>query len=293
MHDHTVFSFWAVLGESALDSLKVLPFLFLAFLFMEFLEHKAGDKFTALLRKTGDTKAAGPFVGAILGCIPQCGFSAAAASLYSGNIISAGTLIAVFLSTSDEAIPILLSNPGHLGVIWRLIAVKIIIAVIFGTAVSFIYPLFHKRTETDFEELCQDCGCNEHGILRSAAKHTLNIFIFILIINIVLGMAVGLIGEEAFFGFIESFGVFQPAVAALVGLIPNCASSVFLTELYIEGGLSFGSTVAGLCSGAGVGLMVLYKSNKHIKENAAITAILFMVSVLCGVIINIVSGVVL
>jgi hypothetical protein len=287
MHDHSVFSFWAVLGESAVDSLKVLPFLFSAFLFMEFLEHKAGDKFTALLRKTGGTKAAGPFFGALLGCIPQCGFSAAAASLYAGRVISAGTLIAVFLSTSDEAIPVLLSNPGHFAAVLRLLAVKIIIAFVFGTAITFVYGVFSKkREEADFEELCNDCGCNEHGIIRSALKHTLNIFVFILIINIVLGTVVGLIGEEAFFGFLESFGVFQPAVAALVGLIPNCASSVFLTELYIEGGLSFGSTVAGLCSGAGVGLMVLYKSNKHIKENLIITALLFAVAVFCGVIIN-------
>ncbi|MDR0992285.1 MAG: arsenic efflux protein [Ruminococcus sp.] len=291
MHDHSVFSFWAVLGESALDSLKVLPFLFLAFLFMEYLEHKAGDKFTALLRKTGGTKVAGPALGALLGCIPQCGFSAAAASLFAGRVISAGTLIAVFLATSDEAIPILLSNPGNLHTIWQLIAIKIIIAIIFGTAISFVYAIFGKKSsDTDFEDLCRDCGCGEHGILRSAMRHTANIFAFILIINILLGTIVGLIGEEAFFGFIESFGVFQPAVAALVGLIPNCASSVFITELYIEGGLSFGSTVAGLCSGAGVGLMVLYKSNKHLKENIIITVLLYLIAVFCGVVINLAGG---
>jgi hypothetical protein len=286
MHEH-VFSVPGILAEAAIDSLRVLPFLFLAFLFMEYLEHKAGNKFSALLRKTGDTKVAGPFFGSLLGCVPQCGFSAAAASLFSGRVISAGTLIAVFLATSDEAIPILISNPGHLGSVWRLIAVKIIIAVIFGTAISLVSALFWKKQSgADFEELCHDCGCGEHGILRSAIKHTINIFIFIVIINIVLGLLVALIGEDEFFAFLEGFGVFTPVVAALVGLIPNCASSVFITELYLRGGLSFGSAVAGLCSGAGLGLMVLFKSNKHIKENVIITLTLFLISVFCGVIIN-------
>jgi hypothetical protein len=288
MHEHAeIFSFWGTLAEAALDSLRVLPFLFLAFLFMEYLEHKAGDRFTAVLRKTGDTKVTGPAVGALLGSIPQCGFSTAAASLYAGRVISAGTLIAVFLATSDEAIPILLSNPGNLGAVWRLIAVKIIIAVIFGTAVTIISGILGKKTGgAEFEDLCADCGCTEHGILRSAAKHTLNIFIFVLIINIALGLAVGLIGEAEFFAVLESFGVFSPVIAALVGLIPNCASSVLITELYLEGGLSFGSAVAGLCSGAGLGLMVLYKSNKHVKENVIITITLFVISVMCGVILN-------
>jgi hypothetical protein len=288
MHQHAeIFSIPGILAEAAVDSLRVLPFLFLAFLFMEYLEHKAGDRFTALLRKTGDTKVTGPALGALLGCIPQCGFSAAASSLYAGRVIGTGTLIAVFLSTSDEAIPILLSNPGHLDAVWRLILVKIIIAVIFGTAVSIISALFIKKPGgADFEELCEDCGCAEHGILRSALRHTLNIFIFIAIINIALGLLIGLVGEEEFFAILESFGVFTPFIAALVGLIPNCASSVLITELYLEGGLTFGSTVAGLCSGAGLGLMVLYKSNKHIKENIAVTVTLYLISVMCGIILN-------
>jgi hypothetical protein len=288
MHEHAeIFSFWGTLAEAAIDSLRVLPFLFLAFLFMEYLEHKAGDRFTAILRKTGDTKVLGPAIGALLGSIPQCGFSTAAASLYAGRVISVGTLISVFLATSDEAIPILLSNPGHLDSVWRLVAVKIIIAVIFGAAVTFIHDIMNKgKTEAGFEDLCADCGCNEHGILRSAAKHTLNIFIFILIINIALGLLIGIVGEAEFFALLESFGVFTPVIAALVGLIPNCASSVLITELYLEGGLSFGSAVAGLCSGAGLGLMVLYKSNKHTRENVIITITLFVISIMCGVILN-------
>ncbi|MDR0903517.1 MAG: arsenic efflux protein, partial [Ruminococcus sp.] len=218
-----------------------------------------------------------------LGSLPQCGFSVAAANLFASKLISPGTLMAVFLATSDEAIPILLAHPEHIGDIWKLIAVKFVIAVFFGILLDLLLKHFDKKKEeTDFHELCHDCGCHEHGVLYSAVKHTAGIVIFILILNLALGFIVGAVGEEAFFNFIEGFGVFQPAAAALVGLIPNCASSVLLTELFIEGGLSFGSTVAGLSTGAGVGILVLFKANKDIKENILIVALLYVIGVLAG-----------
>jgi hypothetical protein len=277
----------AVILDAAIDTAKLIPFLFLAFLLMEFIEKKAGGKFISALSKTGKLTFAGPPLGSLLGLLPQCGFSVTAANLFAGKLISTGTLIAVFLATSDEAIPILLANPDHLGDIWKLLLTKLIIAVIFGILIDLLLKLFDKRAEVaDFDDICHDCGCHEHGVLYSAAKHTLNITIFILILNLALGFVIALTGEERFFAFLESFGVFQPAAAALVGLIPNCAASVLVTELYIEGGLTFGSAVAGLCSGAGVGILVLFRTNKDIKENILIVGLLYVIAVISGSLVN-------
>jgi hypothetical protein len=286
MHEHE-FALVPIILDALLETVKLIPFLFAAFLLMEFIEKKAGDKFVSALSKSGRYTLAGPPLGAALGILPQCGFSVAAANLFAGRLISVGTLIAVFLATSDEAIPILLANPDHIGVIGKLIAVKLIIAVIFGVIIDLLFKLFDKKTEAaDFEHFCEDCGCHEHGVFYSAVKHTLSITVFILILNLLIGTIVGAAGEDVFFRFLDSFGLWQPAAAALVGLIPNCAASVLITELFVEGGLTFGSTVAGLCSGAGVGLLVLFRSNKDIKENLLIITIIYAVGVLSGMIIN-------
>ncbi|MDR0986352.1 MAG: arsenic efflux protein [Ruminococcus sp.] len=272
-----------------IETAKLLPFLFLAFLLMEYIEKKAGAKFISALSKTGKLTAAGPPLGGLLGILPQCGFSVAAANLFAGKLISVGTLIAVFLATSDEAIPILLANPEHLGDIWVLILTKLVIAVFFGIIIDLLVKRFSRKAETaNFDDFCHDCGCHEHGVLYSALKHTLGITVFILVLNLALGFVVGAVGEERFFRFLESFGVFQPAAAALVGLIPNCAASVLITELYIEGGLTFGSAVAGLCSGAGVGILVLFRTNKDIKENILIVGLLYVIAVLSGSLVNLI-----
>ncbi|MDR0946992.1 MAG: arsenic efflux protein [Ruminococcus sp.] len=282
------FDIFSVLFDAFFESVRIVPFLFAAFLLMEFLEHKAGDKFVSILSKSGKFVSLGPVAGSVLGAVPQCGFSVAAANLYAGKIISVGTLAAVFISTSDEAIPILLSSPGNLSVIWKLILIKIAIGLIAGILIDIFVRIFNRiPVETDFEEICIDCNCGKNGIWLSSLKHTVNIFIFILILNIIMGVIIGLIGEEPFFHFLEGFGVFQPVVTALVGFIPNCASSVLITELYIDGGLTFGSTVAGLCSGAGVGLLVLFKANKNLKANFCILGILFFTAVLSGTILDI------
>ncbi|MDR0903713.1 MAG: arsenic efflux protein [Ruminococcus sp.] len=278
-----------IILDALLETAKLIPFLFLAFLLMEHLEKKAGEKLISALSKTGKLTFAGPPLGGLLGILPQCGFSVAAANLFAGKLISVGTLIAVFLATSDEAIPILLANPEHFGDIWVLILTKLIIAVVFGIIIDLLVRLLDKREEAaNFDEICHDCGCHEHGVLYSAVKHTLNITVFILALNLVLGFIVGAVGEENFFRFLESFGAFQPAAAALVGLIPNCAASVLITELYIEGGLTFGSAVAGLCSGAGVGILVLFRTNKDIKENILIVGLLYVIAVLSGSLVNLI-----
>ncbi len=288
-HIEAGFDFWGVLLDAIIDTAKMLPFLFLAFLLMEFIEHKAGDKLAGFLRKLGGKTALGPAAGAVIGCVPQCGFSVAASNLYAGRVITVGTLIAVFLSTSDEAVPVLLAHPEMLGSIWKLIAVKIVVAVIAGVAADLIVKIFKIRTEGEsIEDMCTEtgCGCGEHGIWYSAIKHSVNIIIFILIVNILLGAVMAVVGNEAMEKFLGSMGVFQPFAAGLVGMIPNCAASVLITELYAEGAISFGTAAAGLCTGAGIGLAVLFRANKNIKENLIITGTVYAVGVVCGIILN-------
>ena len=274
--------------HAAEDTVKMIPLLFLAFLLMEFIEHKASDKLAGVLKKTGGGRVGGAFLGAAIGCIPQCGFSVAAANLYSGRFITMGTLAAVFLSTSDEAIPVLMAHPDKMGMIWKLLAAKVIIAVISGIVIDAVIHAFKLQVEEnpDYEELCSECGCGSHGIWYSALKHTLKIIIFILIVNVVMGVIMGVAGEEAIAHFLEELGFFQPFLSALAGLIPNCASSVLITELYADGAMPFGSAVAGLATGAGLGFAVLFRSNKNMKENFALLGIVYAIGVVSGMIIN-------
>ena len=268
------------------DTLIAIPFLFLAYLLMEFIEHRASSKMENSLKKY---KRFGPFVGAPLGCIPQCGFSASASNLYTAGVITEGTLIAIFLSTSDEALPILISSPSAHSSIWKFIVAKLIIAVFAGFLIDFSYKLFKvKKTPV---EMCEDCGCeNEEGILKPAVIHTTKIAIFIFLISLVLEITLAFIPRDSLNAILLSGSYLQPFVTALVGLIPNCAISVAITELYVAGSLSFGSAIAGLCSGAGIGLAVLFKTNKCLKENLRVIAILYTVSALFGFFLMIFSA---
>lgn len=272
------------IAEAVVDSLKLLPFLFLTYLLLEYLEHASSEKISQVLSKSNRY---GPAVGALFGCVPQCGFSVSAANLYSGRVITLGTLIAVFVSTSDEAIPVLLSSPGSLPVILKLILVKFILAMFVG----FFIDLIFKKTDSsignpeEIHKLCSHCHC-EDGILRSACRHTFSIFGFILLVSLLLNGAIYFIGEENISRLLMNGSIFQPVVAAILGFIPNCASSVFLTELYLAGNLSFGSIVAGLSTGAGVGLAVLFRVNHNQKENWKIVAILFVIGVVFGMAID-------
>lgn len=273
-----------VLTEALIDSLKMLPFLFGVYLLIEFLEHKSSGKMVRTLQKLGPFGAVG---GALLGCVPQCGFSVAAANLYSGRMISAGTLIAVFISTSDEAVPIILGNPQNAKTAIKLLAVKVAIAIVVGIICDLVLKALNKPVlEKPCEQLCEHCGCENHGILYSAAKHTVSIFLFILAISVVLGGLIEIIGQDNLSKLLLTDSVFQPFLAALIGFIPNCAASVILTQLFIEGGLTFGSLVAGLSTGAGLGLVVLFKTNKHFKQNISIAAVLYIAGALSGMLIN-------
>jgi hypothetical protein len=270
--------FLHLLEHALLDSLKLLPFLFAAYLLMEALEHHSSQKMENALGKMGPF---GPAVGAVLGCIPQCGFSASASNLYAAGIISQGTLLAVFLSTSDEAIPLLLANPDGGSAVLKLLIWKVIIAVVFGFLVDFFLKLF--RFQKAPNDLCKDCGCDkEEGILKPALHHTIHIFIFIFVINFCLTGAIELLGEERISSLLLSGSIWQPFAAALIGLIPNCAASVMLTQLYLAGTLSFGSVIAGLSAGAGIGLAVLLKANRCRRENIQIILTLYGIAALTG-----------
>ena len=277
-HGHGLLQYAEPLLHGAFDTLKSIPFLFIAYLLMEFLEHKSSSKIEGTLGKIGK---GGPFIGSLLGCTPQCGFSATASNLYTAGIITEGTLIAVFLATSDEAIPILISNPQAHGSIWKIILAKVIIGLVIGFGVDIALKLLKiKKAPVD---LCTDCGCEEdEGIFKPALTHTVKTTIFILIINVVLEYAIFFIGQDLISKLLLNGHYAQPFITALLGLIPNCAISTAITTLYINGSLCFGAVISGLCSGAGIGLAVLLKTNPIKKENARIIITLYTVSALTG-----------
>ena len=266
--------FW----HSVIDTLNAVLFLFLAYLLMEFIEHKASDKMEASLAKIG---RGGPLLGSVLGCIPQCGFSATASNLYTAGVVTEGTLIAVFLATSDEAIPILVSNPEAHGSIWKIIVAKIIIGICVGFGVDIVLKLFKiKKISVD---MCKDCGCEEEeSIWKPAIIHTLKTTLFIFIVNVAVSYAMYFLGEDRLNNLLLSGNFAQPFITALLGLIPNCAISSAITTLYINGSLSFGATLSGLCSGAGVGIAVLLKANPVKKENLRVIVTMYLISAIIG-----------
>lgn len=265
------------------DSLRLLPFLFLTYLAMELLEHHAGDKTQRWIRRAG---VSGPVWGAVLGVVPQCGFSAAAASLYAGRVVTLGTMLAIFLSTSDEMLPILLAEQISGKTIAGILAAKVGIAMISGLAVDLTGRfLLHRQEENmDIHTVCveEHCSC-EDGVLKSAVKHTVKIFAFILLISVGVNAAISLVGDQTVAGLFQGMPVVGELIAALVGLIPNCASSVMITQMYLQGILGAGEMMSGLLVNAGVGLLVLFRLNRNWKKNAGILALLYALGVFWGV----------
>lgn len=285
-----------IITETIADSIKILPFLFLSYLLIEYIEHKSSQKLQKALSTSGKySKVA----GGLLGILPQCGFSAVAANLFSGRLITIGTLISVFLATSDELIPIMISHPEMTKDLVIILIVKLLIAIIAGSIIDGVLNK-RKKKESKYDEhemhehvheICKDCDC-EHGMIKSTIRHTLSIFFFLLIITFGINLIVEFIGEENFSKIILSGSIFQPFVASIIGLIPNCAASVLLSSLYIEGTLSLGSIIAGLSTGAGVGSIILFKTNKNIKENLKILGLVYIIGAVCGIIIDIVLRVI-
>lgn len=273
-----------VLLDTILDSVRMLPFLFAAFFLLEALEHYS----IAFVNKTLiKLNKAGPLVGAVFGCVPQCGFSVLAANLYSGGVVSPGTLLAVFLSTSDEAVIILMGHPGNGNAVWRLLAVKLIIALVAGYVTDFLIA-GSIASPKHIEDLCHHCGCHDHrGILKPALNHTLKLFGYIFIFSGILNLLIGLTGVDAISTFLLNGSILQPFLTAIIGFIPNCAASVLLTELYLSGALSFAAVISGLCTNAGMGLIVLFKVNTNHRENLSIAGLLYLVAAAAGLILSI------
>ena len=302
-----------VLEHSVEDTLYLIPFLFVTYLAMEWLEHKAGDKAEEAVRRAG---AAGPVVGALVGIVPQCGFSAAAATLWAGRVITLGTLFAVFLSTSDEMLPIFLAEQVAPMTILKIMGVKLMIGMVMGFVVDAAVRLARRdRERLHIHELCERdrCHCNsdcdaceqqpelaydyehdeehEHhheggSILRSALKNTVQVTVFIFVITLVLDGALELVGEDALGAFLGSNPVLSVLGSALVGLIPNCAASVVIAQLYVEGALGAGAMMAGLLVSAGVGLLVLFRTNRGLRQNLIVLAGLWATGVFWGLIIS-------
>ena len=277
-----------VLADAVIDTVKLIPFLFLTYLLMEWLEEKTGEKAVSMIRRNGRW---GPVIGAALGVVPQCGFSAAAASLYSGGLITVGTLLAIFLSTSDEMLPIMISEAVSPLIIGKILLTKIVLGLLFGIGIDTLNKFRHrwkKDKEKHIHDLCEQdhCHCEEGNVFLSALRHTIHIVIFILIFTFVIGLLIELVGEDAIGTFLTSRPVTGVLLSALIGLIPNCGASVTITELYLRGILSPGQMTAGLLVGAGVGLMVLFRTNRRLVENLKITGILYLAGVLGGWIIE-------
>ena len=275
-----------VILDTLIDSIKLLPFLFITYLLMEYIEHKMKHKSKETIQKSGKW---GPFFGSLLGIFPQCGFSVSATNLYAGRVITLGTLIAVYLSTSDEMLPIFISEAVSPIIILKILAIKLVIGMIAGFIIDLVINVLTKnKIKENIEQVCEEehCHCNENGILKSSIHHTLNIFVYIITISFIINTIVHFIGEEAIANLLLNKPIIGPLVSALIGLIPNCAASVIITNMYLQKVISFGSMMAGLLTGAGIGLAVLFKTNNEIKENIKIVVLLYSIGVIVGIVID-------
>lgn len=270
-----------VILDTLLDTLKLLPFLYLTYLLMEFLEHRAGGATERLLASSGRV---GPLLGGLLGILPQCGFSAAAAGLYAGRVVTVGTLLAVWLATSDEMLPILITGGASVGFMARFLGIKLLFGIAAGFAVDLLCRLFGKAERApQIEEICEreHCHCDDHFAL-SALKHTLKITVFLLAFSFALNTLIHFIGEDRIAALVLNRPFLANLLSAIVGLIPNCASSVVLSELYLSEVISVGALLSGLCVNAGVGVLVLFRNNRPVRDSFRVVALLFGIGLLCG-----------
>ena len=287
-----------IIKDTLIDGIKLLPFLFITYLVMEYIEHKMGHKTKSAIKKSGKW---GPIIGSILGAFPQCGFSVSATNLYAGRVITLGTLIAVYLSTSDEMLPIFISEAVSPIIILKILGIKLLIGMIAGIIIDLFTHIIknkiikkqevkaiNEEEEDEIGHICEEdhCHCDESGILKSSIHHTLSIFLFIIIITFIINITVHFVGEETIASWILNKPIIGPAITSLIGLIPNCAASVIITNMYLENVISLGSMISGLLTGAGVGLAVLFKANDKLKENLGIIALLYMIGTISGIIIE-------
>lgn len=273
-----------VIVDTLLDGIKLIPFLFIAFLILELLEHKLSGKNKKIIEKSGKF---GPIIGSMLGAFPQCGFSVAATNFYATRIITLGTLISIYLSTSDEMLPLLISEGVDIKLIIKVLGIKILIGMISGFIIDLI---FRKKEKNHIHDFCEEKHCNcKNGVLISTIKHTLNITLFIIIISFILNTIIYYVGEDTLGNLIFRKKVLGPILSSLIGLIPNCASSVVITQLYLENVISFGAMMSGLLTGSGVAILVLFKVNKNLKENLKILGLVYIIGVISGIIIELIN----
>ena len=273
-----------IILDTLLDTIKLLPFLFVTFLIMEYIEHKFSKKSKEKISKAGKY---GPVVGSFLGAIPQCGFSVMATNLYATRIISVGTLISIYLSTSDEMLPILISEKVSVLIIIKFLIIKIIIGMLCGVLIDFIL----RKKDAKIKNFCDEHHCNcSHSIIKSALKHTISITLFLLVITFILNLGFHYLGYDKISKLFLKDNLFSSFVSSLIGLIPNCASSVMLTKLYLEGVISFASCLAGLLTSSGVALLLLFKVNENKKENLKILLTVYLIGALSGFIIELVCS---
>ncbi len=269
-----------VIQDTLLDTIKLLPFLFVAFLIIEFIEHKLSNKQENIISKSGKL---GPIVGALLGAVPQCGFSVLATNLYVTRIISLGSLISIYLSTSDELIPLMISHNAPITKILSIVSIKVVIGMISGFLIDL---LIRKTTKSDFV-LCEDEDCDcDHSIIKSSLIHTLKIAFFILIITFLINILFHFVDLSFLESALKNNKILTPFIASLIGLIPNCASSVMISELYLNNLISLGTTLSGLLTGSGVAIMVLVRKNKNISENLFIIGLIYIIGVIWGLLFN-------
>ena len=279
-----------ILLDTIIDVLKLVPFLYITYLIMEYIENKTSEHAKQTIKKSGKW---GPLIGGIVGIIPQCGFSASATNLYATRVISLGTLIAVYLSTSDEMLPIFLSEQVEFSVIMKILGIKLVIAIIAGFIIDLVIRLSSKGKDEEEKiiDLCEHdkCHCHEEGIFKSSLKHTLNILVYIFIVTLVINIIVEFVGQDHIASFIGNNTVLGPVVSSLVGLIPNCAASVIITNLYIQNVINAASLIAGLLTGAGVGLIILFRTNKNVKQNIGIMALVYGIGVFSGIVLQLIN----
>lgn len=282
---------WA--KDALTDSLHMIPFLFVIFLIIEIIEYFYAHKMGTIIKHSNK---AGPLIGSLLASFPQCGFSVVASTLYTKRLIAAGTLIAVYLSTSDEAIPIILAQPGKSHIVIKLLLIKLLIGITAGYLINFILEKTQKPMAEGLDDGKDDEGCCNHHISEQPERkelflhpimHTASVFFFVFIVTLAINYLVMLAGGEENLGkYFMTDSIFQPVIMAFVGLIPNCAASVAITLMYLKGAIGFGSVVAGLCSSAGLGMLVLARKNNDIKDTLRIIGLLLLISIVSGVTIQ-------
>ena len=270
-----------IIIDTLIDSLKILPFLFVTFIIIELVEHKYSNKVKGIINKCGKF---GPLLGSLFGIIPQCGFSVGATSLYITRVISLGTLISIYLSTSDEMLPILIAKNASTSTILTIILIKFFSGIVFGFLIDY---LFKYKVCNPIYEVCENenCGC-DHGILKSSIKHTINTLVFLVVASFGVNVLFEYTSESFINKIFMKDNFFGPFVGSLIGLVPNCGASVALTELFLNDAINLGTCISGLLTGSGVAILVLFKTNKNFKENFLILTILYFIGVLVGIFIE-------